>query len=95
MEVKEERRKKKNNTSGEAAAVKEGHKKRNCSNIFCQEAYAQHAVESEATAELFKKKRFCPYEPAESHFGSNYTVPLSRAGVEWQLRRKMSLRQRV
>lgn len=55
MEVKGERRKKKKNSSGEAAAVKKGHKKRNCSNIFCQEAYAQHAVESEATAELFKK----------------------------------------
>lgn len=55
MEVKGERRKKKKNSSGEAAAVKKGHKKETAQIFFCQEAYAQHAVESEATAELFKK----------------------------------------
>lgn len=48
---------------------------------------------SASTQLSLKKKSFCTYEPAESHFGSNYTVPLSRVGAEWQLGRKMSLRQ--
>lgn len=38
----------------------------------------------EATAGL----QVCTYE---SHFGSHYTVPLSRLGEEWQLRHKMSV----
>lgn len=70
MEVKGERRKKKKNSSGEAAAVKKGHKKETVQIFFARKP--THSTPSSLKPlQSFLKNRFCPYEPAESHFGSN------------------------